>query len=168
MSRSLQLEVESSADVHEVFSAFADAAYWQARLATFSQGTATLDALTVQAGNGVSVTVTVSLLRDRLPGIITQLHQGDVRMVRDEHWRQQDDGRVRGDLNATMPGAPLSMVAQALLTPTPCGSRLDYSASVNVGIPLIGGKIESYITAQAGKDIPAIQRFTDEWIAANR
>jgi hypothetical protein len=37
------------------------------------------------------------------------------------------------------------MVGEALLAPMPGGSRLVYTASVKVPIPLIGGKVESYI-----------------------
>lgn len=160
------MEVESSAGVEHVLAAFGDEAYWRARLATFGNGTATLDALQVDASNTVTVAITLNLLRERLPGIITRLHHGDLKMRRSEQWRVAADGRVHGDLDATMPGSPLSMVGEALLAPIPGGSRLEYTASVKVPIPLIGGKIESYIAGQAGKEIPAIQRFTTEWIAA--
>jgi hypothetical protein len=44
------------------------------------------------------------------------------------------------------------------------GSRLTYTATVEVKIPLIGGTIESYIGGQLAEQIAAIQRFTTVWI----
>jgi hypothetical protein len=67
-----------------------------------------------------------------------------------------------------MSAAPLSMAGDAVLTPAECGSRLDYTANVEVRIPLAGGRIESFIAGQAGKELAAIQRFTTDWIDANR
>jgi hypothetical protein len=38
---------------------------------------------------------------------------------------------------------------------------------MEVKVPLVGGKIESFIGGQATEQIAAIQRFTTEWIAEN-
>jgi hypothetical protein len=46
----------------------------------------------------------------------------------------------------------------------PDGSQLRFSATVEVKIPLVGGKIESYVGGQLAEEIPAIQRFTTMWI----
>lgn len=168
MPRSFQVGFDSSAAVDHVLAAFGDAAYWHARLTSFSNGTATLDALEVDASNTVTVAITLHLLRDRLPKLITQLRPGDLVMERSERWRLNADGRVRGDLTAKMHGAPFSMTGQALIAPADPGSRLDYTASVDVRIPLVGGRIENYIAGQAGKEVGAIHRFTGDWIAENR
>ena len=167
MARSYHVEINSSAEVDHVLAAFGDEAYWHARLASFSNGTATLDALEVDASNTVTVAVTLHLLKDRLPKLITQLRAGDLVMKRSERWRPAEDGRVRGDLTASMPGAPFSMAGEALIGPVDGGSRLDYTASVDVRIPLMGGRIETYIADQAGKEVGAIHRFTGDWIAEN-
>jgi hypothetical protein len=167
VARSVDVKIDSSADVHHVFAAFGDEAYWQARLATFSNGTATLDALDVDADNIVTVAITLHLLGDRLPKVVRQLRSGDLVMKRTERWQAGTDGLVRGDLAAKMPGAPFSMTGQAVIAPTDPGSRLDYTASVEVRIPLVGGRIENYIAGQAGNEVGAIHRFTGEWIAEN-
>ena len=167
MPRSVHLQIDSSAAVDHVFSAFGDEAYWRARLATFGNGTATLDELEADTTGTVTVAITLHLLRDRLPKLITQLRSGDLVMKRGERWSAAD-GRVHGDITASMPGAPFSMDGQALIIPLDRGSRLDYTASVEVRIPLVGGRIESYIAGQAGNEIGAIHRFTGDWIAENR
>jgi hypothetical protein len=68
LCRAFHVKVESSAGVAHVLAAFGDEAYWLARLATFGNGTATLQ---VDASNTVTVAVTRNPLRERLPGIIT-------------------------------------------------------------------------------------------------
>jgi hypothetical protein len=167
MPRSFDVSVESPVSVEQVLSAFGEEDYWRARLAAFSNGTATLGSLNVDAGGTVTVVVRLSLLRDRLPRLVTQLHGGDLAMVRNERWSRIGGGRVRGEVSVAIPGAPLSALGEALLAPMPHGSQITYNTTVEVKIPLVGGKIESYIGSQLAEQITAIQRLTTEWIAEN-
>ena len=166
MARSFTLTVQSPATVEQVLAAFGDPQYWQARLAALSGGTGVLDELRVDGDGTVTVATTSSLLRDRLPKIITQVHRGDVHLVRRERWRWVEDGRVHGEITASVPGAPLSVAGEALLAPAPTGSRGDYTTIVSVSLPLVAASIENYIGGQATEQITALQRFTTEWIAA--
>jgi hypothetical protein len=167
MPRSFDVSVESEASVDQIRSAFGDQGYWRARLAAFSNGTAKLDSLNIDQGGTVTVVIKVSLFRDRLPKLVTQLHRGDLEMVRNERWSRIGGGRMRGEVSVAVPGAPLSMLGEALLAPVPSGSQLKYSTTVSVKIPLVGGKIEGYIGGQLAEQITAIQHFTTEWIAGN-
>ena len=47
MARSLSLSLDAPVGVDEILSAFVEEDYWQARLAAFDGGTATLDELNV-------------------------------------------------------------------------------------------------------------------------
>ena len=44
------------------------------------------------------------------------------------------------------------------------GSRLEFTATVEVRIPLVGGKVENFIGSQLVDLLIAEQRFTTEWI----
>ena len=167
MPRSFDLSVESPVGVEQVLSAFGDEDYWRAGLAAFGNGAATLGSLIVDASGTMTVVVTLSLFRDRLPKLVTQLHRGDLEMVRNERWSRIGGGRVRGEISVAIPGAPLSAVGEALLAPVRNGSRLKYTTTVEVRVPLVGAKIESFMGGQAVKEIARIQRFTTEWIAEN-
>lgn len=167
MPRSVDLTVESPASVEQILAAFGDEVYWNARLAQFAGGTATLDALSVDEGGTVGVTIRLGLLRDRLPKVVTQLTSGDLQMVRDETWSRTDGGRVRGDIAVAVPGAPVSAIGQALLVPEGAGSRLSYTTNIKVKVPLVGGKIESFMCGQTVDEITKLQDFTNEWIAQN-
>jgi hypothetical protein len=52
-----------------------------------------------------------------------------------------------------------------LLAPLRNGSRLSFAAAVEVKVPLVAGKIESYIAGQLAEQIPEMHRFTTTWIA---
>lgn len=159
--------VDSPASVEQILSAFGDEVYWNARLAEFAGGTATLDTLIVDGDGTVKVTVKLGLLRDRLPKVVTQLTSGDLQMVRDETWSWTNGSCVRGDIAVAVPGAPVSAAGQALLVPEGGGSRLSYTATVKVKVPLVGGRIENFMCRQTVDEITKLQGFTNEWIAQN-
>jgi hypothetical protein len=168
MPRSFALSVESPAGVEHILSAFGDQQYWKARLAAFDNGTATLDGLTVEADGVVTVALMVSLFANRLPKLITALVPGEFEMARTETWRPTGDGHARGTIEVAVPGAPVNAVGQVLLAPSDSGSRLEFSTTVHVDIPLVGGQVENFILGRLGDEISAVQRFTNRWIAENR
>ena len=52
-----------------------------------------------------------------------------------------------------------------MLTPAGDGSQLHFAVRVEVKIPLLGGRLEKSIGAGLAENLPALQRFTTEWIA---
>ena len=168
MSRSLSLSLEAPVSVDEVLATFADEAYWQARLAAFDGGTAALDGLTVDPDGKVSAALTVNLFAGRLPKVVTALVHGDFTMARTETWRPAGDGTARGVITVQVPGAPVAAAGEVSLVPVETGSRLEFSTSVRVSIPLVGGQVENFIVSRLGDEIRAVQRFTNDWIVTNR
>ncbi len=156
--------------VEQVHQAFADAQYWLARLADSGADDATLDLMRVggTSGNDGSIeVVTTQVLRaDRLPGVVTQFHRGDLVIRREENW-----GPVAGNTaNATIVGsiayAPVALSGAAVLSPLleSGGARLKFRATVEVRIPLVGGKVENLIGHQLVELLIAEQRFTTKWM----
>jgi len=168
MARRFDLSVDAPVGVGDILSAFADDEYWRARLAAFENGTATLDDLTVEPDGVVTVQLTVRLFADRLPAVVTKMAGGDLAMARTERWSWVDDEQACGAIEVAVPRAPVTAHGEVLLTPLPTGSRLRFSTTVEVRVPLVGGLIENFIIGRLGDDIGAVQRFTNEWIAANR
>jgi hypothetical protein len=167
MPRSFDMAAEYGGSVEQVHRAFGDQNYWLARLAESGADRATLDSMSAGAG-GVRVKTTHVLRRDRLPGVVTQFHPGDLAIVREETWTPVDGGQATGMVTGAIPGAPVSLSGTAALAPTDGGgSRLQFTASVEVRIPLVGGKVESFIGSQLVELLIAEQRFTTAWIEEN-
>jgi Protein of unknown function (DUF2505) len=168
MARRFDLSVDAPVGVGDILSAFADDEYWRARLAAFESGTATLTSLTVESDGAVTVQLVVSLFAELLPTAVTKFAGGDLGMARTERWSWIDNERACGAIEVVVPRAPVTAHGEVRLTPLVTGSRLRFSTTVGVKVPLVGGLIENFIIGRLGADIGAVQSFTNEWIAANR
>lgn len=164
MPHSFEISVESPANVGQFLSAFGNENYWRARLA-IGESAANLKSLTVTANGAVDVVVGAILVRNRLPRMVTRLHRNDLEAVQKEKWSWIDSNRLRGEVSVTAPPIPLSAFWEVLVAPVPSGSRLTYTASVTVNIPLVGGTIEKSLGGQLADGIVKGVPFTTEWIA---
>ncbi|MCV7392570.1 DUF2505 domain-containing protein [Mycolicibacterium porcinum] len=165
MPRSFDMASDYEGSVEQVHRAFADERYWRARLADSGADETTLDALNVAGDGGIEAVTTQILRADRLPGLVSQFHRGDLRIRREEHWQPIQGGSAHGTVEGSISGAPVSLSGSATLAGTDLGSRLSVHITVEVRVPLVGGKIESFIGAQLVDLLKAEQRFTSVWIA---
>lgn len=160
------MSVEYDVSVEEVHRAFSDKQYWLARLADTGAAETTLDSLQVDSDGGVTVTSTLILSREFLPAIATQFHAGDMHIQRRETWNPVRDGKAAGTVDCTIAGAPATMTGKTSLVPgTGTGARMDLHATVEVRIPLIGGKVETFIGSQLTNLLIEEQRFTTMWLS---
>jgi hypothetical protein len=163
MPRSFEFSVESSVSVEQIHSAFSEEDYWLARLATFG-GIGRLDSLIIGTDGSVHVVIIQDLRHDWLPGLFAKLYPRDLEVVQNETWSLVRGGLVRGEVSTAARGAPGSGLGTVLLAPAPNGSHLKCTATAEVKIPLVGGKIESYIGRQMVEETPVMLRFTAKWI----
>jgi hypothetical protein len=164
MPRSFDLSFESPASVEQVHSAFGEEDYWLARLEAFA-GSKTLDSLIVDSDGRLTVVVTEDLRHGALPAILTTFYRGDLNIVTTEQWTPIEDRRVSGEISVALTGAPGSGHGEAVLAPLGNGSRLTFAGTVKFKVPLVGGKVESFIAREFAQGIPEIQRFTTTWIS---
>ena len=162
------MAAEYEGSVEQVHRAFGDEQYWLARLADSGADDYSLDSMTVN-GEGIDVVTTQTLRADRLPGVVTQFHSGDLSFVREEMWTVVTDGRASATVKGSITGAPATLGGTAVLAPGKSGndSRLEFNATVQVDIPLVGGKIENFIGSALVDLLIAEQRFTTVWITEN-
>ncbi len=163
------MTADYDATVEQVHRAFADKTYWQARLADSGADDATLDGLDVGPDGSIDVSTTQVLRRDRLPGIATQFHKGDLHIVRREQWGPVTAATATAGISGDIPGAPVTLAGSAVLSAIRDTQRasLIFRGSVDVRVPLVGGKIESFIATQLVDLLIAEQRFTTAWLAGN-
>ena len=166
MSNSFDVSSESPASVEQVYSAYADEDYWLARNAALG-GSKALDSLVVDSDGTVTVTITEDLRHGMLPGILAKLYRGDLNIRSTERWKPAGSREVNGEISVAVTGAPGSGRAAAVLAPAGSGSRLNLTGTIEFKVPLVGGKIESYLAREFAQGIPEIQRFTTTWIGQN-
>jgi hypothetical protein len=168
MPRSFDMATEYGGSVEQVHQAFSDEQYWLARLADSGADDYSLDSMAVDA-EGIDIKTTQRLRVDRLPGVVTQFHRGDLSVVREEAWTPIRDGQATATIKLSIIGAPATLSGTAVLAPAKCGggSRLEFKATVQVDVPLVGGKIENFIGSQLVDLLIAEQRFTTVWITEN-
>jgi hypothetical protein len=168
MPRSFDMATEYGGSVEQVHQAFSDEQYWLARLADSGADEYSLDSMTVDE-QGIDVVTTQTLRADRLPAVVTQFHRGDLSVVREETWTPIRNGQSAATVEGSITGAPATLGGSAVLAPAKsgCGSRLEFKVTVQVDVPLVGGKIENFIGSQLVDLLIAEQRFTTVWITEN-
>jgi hypothetical protein len=92
-----------------------------------------------------------SFLRSALPG--------DLTIRRTETWSSSS-----GTVHAVVDGAPGTVTGVMRLEPDPAGCVLGAQLTAEIGLPLIGGKVEKMITGSVGRLMEAEYRFTLEWL----
>jgi hypothetical protein len=98
--------------------------------------------------------------------VVTQFHRGDLRVRREEKWAPITDGAATATVTGAILDAPATLSGSAVLEPVPesGGARLRLRATVEVRVPLVGGKLENFIGNQLVELLIAEQRFTTMWI----
>jgi hypothetical protein len=164
MPSSFDVVTESPASVEQIHAAFGSEDYWLARIEPGAAIT-TLDSLTVDDDGTVKVQVTQRAGRQLLPGPVAKLIPTELKLVHTETWRPVGDGQVRGQIEVSASPGLGSGGAEAWLEPAGDGSQLRCAVKVQVRIPLVGGRLERSLRDGLAQSIPAMQRFTSEWIA---
>jgi Protein of unknown function (DUF2505) len=170
MPRSFDMSTDYVVSVEEVLRAFSEEQYWLARLADSGADDTTLDSMQLGGPSGddgsIDVITTQVLRSDRMPAVVTQFHRGDLRIRREERWEPITDGSATATVTGSILDAPASLTGTAVLErlPETGGARLKFRATVEVRVPLVGGKLENFIGNQLIELLIAEQRFTTMWI----
>lgn len=172
MPRSFDMAADYRAGVEQVHRALSDEEYWRARLADSGADEAVLERLEISADGGIDVVTNQVLRSCRLPGVVSQFHRGDLAIRRAETWTPVVGSRADAAVAGSISGAPVSLRGTVELTPLPSppdrSARMAFHAVVEVGVPLVGGKLENFIGDQLMALLAAEQRFTSAWIAERR
>lgn len=163
MPRPFEVSVQSPVTVEQICGAFGSEKYWLDRFSEFGTST-TLDSLTVDDRGAITVSTVQDLRRDALPMLLSKVYPADLSIRGAEQWTPVGDGRVEGQIDISVSGAPGSGRGNAVLERRDNGSSLDVHGTVNFRVPLIGGKIETFLGRDFAQGIRKIHEFTTSWI----
>jgi hypothetical protein len=165
--RPIDLVAESPFPPTRIRSAFADEAYWQARLSAFEGGSPTLDELTIGPTGDTSVSMTMRFAGDQLPDVMRRLRLPALEIVQRERWFTDTGEALRGEITIDARRTPMSGRGSVHLVPEGSGTRLRGTATVSVNVPLVGGPIAGFIAGLLRRGILDIVEVTDSWLAQN-
>nr|WP_090281488.1 DUF2505 domain-containing protein [Mycolicibacterium komanii] len=163
MPKSFDCIVESPVSVEQLHAVYRERDYWEARLAPHKD-VIELRSFEVDASGTVRATVVQDLKDAVLPPPFGKLYPRGLELVQSETWAVDHDGIVRGDIRVKAHGAPGSGRSFVVIAPSRNGERLECSATVQVKVPLVGGKLESLLGRQMIDQIPETLRSITEWI----
>lgn len=163
------MATEYEGSVEQVHRAFREKRYWLTRLTESGADAYSLERLILGKDGDIDIVTAQTISAGRLPGVVQQFHRGDLVLIREEVWSPIRDGQAAAAIKLTIERAPAHLSGSAILGPANpgSGSRLDFNATVEVNIPLVGGKVENLIGSQLVDLLIAEQRFTTVWITEN-
>ncbi len=148
----------------QVLAAFSEKPYWLTRLEKSGCDETSLDVLETTADGSIEVITTQTVRPAKLPAVVTQFHRGDLTLRRREHWTALAGGSSTGTIDGDLLGTPARVTATVALADTSPHARADVHVTVEVKIPLVGGKLESYLGGQLVDLLRLEQVFTSKWI----
>ena len=150
MSRSVRSVFESSASVDDVFATLTSPQWVATKAERFGDGS--LVRQHEQRPDGGVLLAVSRELPGGTPGFLERFLPKDGRVVETFTWAPPAaDGSRRGTWKADIPGAPARLGGEMRLEPTATGSRYTIEGEVEVSVPLVGGKAESFIGGMVEK-----------------
>ena len=150
MSTSVRSVFESSSDVDRVFGILTSEQWVATKAARFRDGARVTQR--EQRPDGDVLLAVSRELPGGVPGFLERFLPKDGRVVETFDWAAPGgDGTRRGTWKADIPGAPARLGGTMRLEPTATGSRYTIEGEVEVSVPLIGGKAESFIAEMVKK-----------------
>ncbi|MEV0356653.1 DUF2505 domain-containing protein [Nocardia sp. NPDC050697] len=141
-----------------VRAAIADEQYWKDRVAEVGGPNARLDRVTIE-GDRVHAELVQAIAAELLPAAITAVRPGDLIIPRIEEWTGDT-----GTFTAKVEGAPAEVRGSIALAAEGSGSVATITGTIEVKVPLFGGKIEAAIAERLTELLGNEAEFTDTWI----
>ncbi|TLF57309.1 DUF2505 domain-containing protein [Nocardia cyriacigeorgica] len=142
-----------------VRAAVADEQYWKDRIAAVGGPNARLESVSVE-GDQVRVEMVQAIAADLLPSAITAVRPGDLVIPRTENWTG-----TAATFEARVEGAPAEVRGTITLSDIDAGSTAVIEGSIEVKVPLFGGKIEAAIAERLTELLAEETEFTNAWIS---
>jgi hypothetical protein len=158
MATPLAYTTRYSHPVADVRAAIADEQYWKDRIAEVGGPNARLDSITV-SGDQVHIEMVQAIAAELLPAAITAVRPGDLIIPRVENWSGNS-----ATFEARVDGAPAEVRGTVVLEADGTGAVATVTGSIEVKIPLFGGKIETAIAERLTELLASEEEFTNSWL----
>ena len=166
MARSIDYRSTLAFPAEKVFATMTDKEYLRARLREI--GGPGSELLEHEASpESARYRLKQGLKESDLPPVVGKVLQGDLSIQRTESLRRTGPGMYGGDVDVAIAGVPASASGTMRLADSGTGSEFEVHATVEVRVPLIGGKIEEIIAGQVRRLLAAETGFTVRWLGSH-
>lgn len=145
MPKRIRHVTEGEADVETLF-AVLSGPHWASQVAGHLHDDCALVRREEHADGSVELVMTRQ--PEPLPGFVARFAPSEVRIVTTDSWGPSRDGARDCTWTAEIPGTPVRVRGTQRIEPCAGGSRHLTFAEVTVAVPLVGGRIESFIVEQ--------------------
>ncbi|WP_040799005.1 DUF2505 domain-containing protein [Nocardia higoensis] len=145
--------------VSAVRAAFSDEQYWKDRITEVGGPNAHLESVAAE-GDTVRIHMVQAIAAELLPPAVTAVRPGDLIIPRTETW----NGNA-ASYEATVEGAPAKMSGIITLTGDDNAATAVVDGTIEVKVPLFGGKIEAAIKEHLIELLRSETEFTNTWLS---
>jgi hypothetical protein len=114
-----------------------------------------------RSGAGMRVRLEQAHGTDRIPSFAQRLVGSEIRFVQEESWASP----AAADIQVAIPGKPGEMTGTQTLEQSGDDVLESLDLTVQVSIPLVGGKVEDLIAGFIGKAFEAENKVGVKWLA---
>jgi len=149
-----------------VFAMFTDPEFLTAKFAA-TEAVAFEVVECTEAADGGFRLVTHRTVRADIPGFAKKFFKPENAMTQTEDWGPASDGARDGTWRIEPHGVPVSVSTSGTtrLEPVGAGAVQHITATIKVGVPLVGGKLERFVYDQAKKTMDLEHAFGRRWLA---
>jgi hypothetical protein len=108
---------------------------------------------------GITVVLHQAVPEDAMPSFLRSVLPSGLTIRRTETWNSSG-----GSVHAVVDGAPGTITGTMRLEPDPAGCILGARLTADVGLPLIGAKVEKLITDNIAALMESEYQFTLQWL----
>ena len=149
MSKAVHSDQPNQGDVEAAFRILSDESWAQRKQEALRDGSRVVRR--EDKPDGGVVLVVSRELPAGVPGFLERFLPQDGRVTQTDDWGPESGGSRTGTWKVEIPGAPARLGGTMRLEPTPTGSRFVVDGTVQVKVPLVGGKAESFIAGMVEK-----------------
>lgn len=161
MARRIEHRTTSRWPARDVYAALVDEGHLRDRLAVLGGKGAELVAFTT-TGQTTTYQLRQGVDAADLPPVARGALGGDLVITRTETWTEAGPA---GTIEGLLGGVPGRIEGAITLADTAGGSELHLVGQVEVGIPLLGGKVEKMVVEQVARLLDKETGFTSDWLA---
>jgi hypothetical protein len=162
MSKKLTIAFSYDADVEQVWVMMTDRDYWEAKYAAL--GAREVSFAEFRADGDAFIYTSVRNVPADLPSVAKKVVGDTNTVTTTERWTRAGDS-ASATIEIRVKNVPGGTTGTMTLAPSGGQTRWSFDFDAKVGLPVIGGKLESIMNEQTREQLGQEKEFNDTWLA---